>query len=220
MIDRRRFLSYVPLATTGVIAGAAAVSASSSNYTIPAVETLMRGHGLLLRALIIYDNIKDRINKGDKVEVSWVDKSVDVFHRYLEEFHEHTEEKFVFAPLEKAKLHFDSIQELKVQHGTGYELNKRISQFAKDGKLGPDLAKSLNDFVVMYRHHAAWEDTVIFPAFDSLEGAKTLGEIAEQVTADEKRIIGDSGFESFIKQLAEIEKEMGIFQLSSSTAKL
>lgn len=222
MIDRRKFLSYVPTAAAlgGVLVAGSANASGKDSISIGAIETLSRGHGLLGRAMIIYDVIRERLGKGHSIEPESILKTADVFHSYLEEFHEKTEEKYVFASMEKAKLCFDSIQELKVQHGTGFELNKRISSLAKDGKLGPELAGYLGDFNSMYRHHMAWEDTVIFPAFDDLEGSKNITSLAAEVAADEKKILGGSGFESFVKQLADVEKRLGIFELSGSTAKL
>lgn len=223
MIDRRRFLSHVPAAAVlGVTLGnnALANAAAKDSSGVGAIETLMRGHGLMLRTLIIYDVLRDRITRGQTVEPSSIIKTAEVIHGYLEEFHEKAEEKYIFASMERAKLCFDSIQELKIQHGTGYELNRRITSLCRDGKLGPELCGYLGDFVAMYRHHAAWEDTVVFPAFDELEGSKNLADLSSTIAAEEKQILGRSGFQSFLNQIADVEKQLGIFELSSSTPKL
>ena len=72
----------------------------------------------------------------------------------------------------------------------------------------------------MYRHHAAWEDTVIFPAFDIMTKRSELSELAATFEIEEKKILGPTGFDSFVNDLADVEKHLGIYDLSSWTAKL
>jgi hemerythrin-like domain-containing protein len=224
MLDRRRFLSYIPIAATtfGVMAGLAPGSkaAKTKDQGVGAIETLMRGHGLLLRAMIIYGVVRDRIGKGEETEPSFIFDTSATIHNYLEGFHEMAEEKYIFAPLEKDKAQFSAIQELKVQHGTGYELTSRISSLSKAGKLKTELAGYLDDFVKMYSHHAAYEDTVIFPAFDALKQPTELAELVVTFDAEEKRVLGNHGFDDFLNQIASVEKKLGIYELSSSTPKL
>ena len=65
-MDRRRFLSYIPAATVAAASaiGTSGISALAQDATtVGGIETLMRGHGLLMRALIIYDVIRERIAK-------------------------------------------------------------------------------------------------------------------------------------------------------------
>ncbi|MBU6454904.1 MAG: hemerythrin domain-containing protein [Cyanobacteria bacterium REEB67] len=225
MLDRRKFLSYIPVAATtiGVSAGIlmpGAQAAGKEPQKISAIETLMRGHGLLLRALIVYETVRGRILKGKETEPSLIIDTAAVFRNYLEDFHEMTEEKYIFAPLEKNNVLFSSIQELKVQHGTGYELNHRITDLAKAGKINEEMAGYFDDFGTMYKHHAAFEDTVLFPTFEEQEKRVDLVELASTFEEEEKRVLGHSGFDDFIKQIARTEKKLGIYELSSSTPKL
>jgi hemerythrin-like domain-containing protein len=223
MLDRRKFLSYVPKTVTlGVLVGAAQAKAVQSDeyQGVGAIENLMRGHGLLLRALIIYDVAAKRIGKGHIADPSLLAKTADVFHNYLQRFHEAMEEKYIFAPMEEKNVCFRSIQELKIQHGTGYELTQRITNMAKAGKQGSELAGYLADFVKMYRYHMAWEDTIVFPAFDTMEQKKDLVELAATIDQEEKQILGHDGFASFISQITDVEKQLDIYGLSGSTPKL
>lgn len=224
MLDRRRFLSYIPIAATtfGIMAGIAPRSdaATQAVQGVSAIETLMRGHGLLLRAMIICDVIKDRIVKGQETEPSLILDTASVFHNYLEGFHEMAEEKYIFAPMEKNNVSFAAIQELKVQHGSGFELMHRITNLAKAGKLNSELAGYFTDFNNMYRHHAAYEDTVVFPAFETMDKHADLAELSATFDAEEKKVLGHHGFDDFLNQIAHVEKKLGIYELSSSTPKL
>jgi hemerythrin-like domain-containing protein len=224
MFDRRKFLTFVPIAaaTFGVMAGLAPQSsaAKTQDQGVGAIETLMRGHGLLWRAIIVYDVIRDRILKGQETEPSLILDTASVIRTYLEDFHEKAEEKYIFAPLEKDSAQFAAIQELKVQHGTGYELTRRISNLSKTGKMNAELAGYLDDFQRMYRHHAAYEDTVIFPAFDVMEKRSDMAELAATFGVEEKKVLGHNGFDVFLNQIAHIEKQLGIYELATSTPKL
>ena len=89
----------------------------------------------------------------------------------------------------------------------------------------PDLAKAelagyLGDFNVMYRHHSAYEDTIIFPSFEAMGTREDLTELAATVAAEEKKVLGHKGFDDFVNQIAHVEKKLGIYELSSSTPKI
>jgi hemerythrin-like domain-containing protein len=130
------------------------------------------------------------------------------------------EEKYIFAPLELSKICFSSIQELKMQHGTSYELTQRILKLTSAGKLNAEAVGYMADYRKMYTHHAAWEDTVIFPAFDALEKKHDIEELAATFSTEERKILGHDGFDSFLSQISEVEKQLNIFELSTSTAKI
>lgn len=223
MFDRRKFLSYIPAATfafASVISGAEADAATQHSPSVGAIETLMRGHGILMRAVIIYDVVRERISKHQETEPALILKTTAVIHTYLHDFHEKMEESYIFKPMEKAHIEFASIQELKIQHGTGYELITRITNLAKSGKIGADLSGDLDSFTRMYRYHAAWEDTVVFPAFDAMERRSELAELAVTFESEEKTILGHAGFETFVNDIAGVEKQLGIYDPSRWTAKL
>jgi hemerythrin-like domain-containing protein len=222
MPDRRTFLSYIPALTISgaLLAIEAPANARQPEKGVGAIETLMRGHGLLSRAMLVYDDIRHKISKEQAVDPSLILRTAEVFQDYLEAFHEKAEEAHIFAPMEKAKIAFASIQELKIQHGSGYELTQRIIALSKSGKQSSDLARYLDDFNGMYRHHTAWEDTVVFPAFDSMETTHDLAELINAFAEDEKKALGNNGFQSFVNKIADVEKQLGIFDLSTSTPTL
>jgi hypothetical protein len=107
-----------------------------------------------------------------------------------------------------------------MQHGTGYELINRITALAQAGKVNTELAGLLDGFSRMYRYHAAWEDTVIFPNFDAMERRNELAELASTLDSEEKKILGNVGFETFVNNIASVEKQLGVYDPSNWTAKL
>jgi hypothetical protein len=71
----------------------------------------------------------------------------------------------------------------------------------------------------MYRPHEAREDTVLFPALHTVISTKQVKELGEQFEKEEDRLFGDEGFEKTVDQVATIEKQLGIHDLSQFTPK-
>ena len=82
-----------------------------------------------------------------------------------------------------------------------------------------ELAGAVRAFIRMYRPHEAREDTVLFPALHRIVSAKGLKELGEQFEKEEDRLFGEEGFEKTVDQVAVIEKQLGIYDLSQFTAK-
>ena len=60
---------------------------------------------------------------------------------------------------------------------------------------------------------------MLFPALHQLVPAKRLKELGEQFEKEEDRLFGEEGFEKTVDQVAAIEKQLGIYELSRFTPK-
>ncbi len=49
--------------------------------------------------------------------------------------------------------------------------------------------------------------------------AKRLKELGEQFEKEEDRLFGEEGFEKTVEQVADIEKQLGVYDLSQLTPK-
>jgi len=83
-----------------------------------------------------------------------------------------------------------------------------------------DLSSAMQQFNYMYRAHAAWEDTVLFPAFRSIVSPGEFDELGEKFEDREKKLFGKEGFEKTLESVGEIEKKLGIHELSKFTPKV
>jgi hemerythrin-like domain-containing protein len=81
-----------------------------------------------------------------------------------------------------------------------------------------DVTKALESFVRMYEHHAAIEDTVVFPAWKKLTGDQEYNELGEKFEEIENEIFGEDGFESALRRMEEIESSLGLTNLEMFTA--
>ena len=79
------------------------------------------------------------------------------------------------------------------------------------------LANTLSTFITMYEPHEAREDTVGFPAFRQVTSDTVFNRVSQQVAEAQHNRYGDNGFAAFIKQIAGIERQLGIYDLNTFT---
>ncbi len=82
------------------------------------------------------------------------------------------------------------------------------------------LSHYLRLYIRMFRPHEAREDTVLFPAFRRLLSHEEYEKLGDQFEEREHQLFGEDGFEKTVNQVAEIEKQLGIYNLSQFTPHL
>jgi hemerythrin-like domain-containing protein len=192
---------------------------------VTATEDLMREHGVLRRALLVYSAsaVKLRGN-ASAVAPDALQKTAKLFKAFGEEYHEKKlEEAFIFPAVKKAGGEAATYPDvLVVQHNRGREITDYIISVTQGPKLGASnaeqVAKALEAFVLMYRNHAAREDTIIFPAWKQTMTAKQLDEIGDKFEDIEKEQFGQDGFEDAVKQISAIEGSLGLADIAQFTA--
>ncbi len=166
-------------------------------------EDLMREHGALRRILLVYGAAAP---KGDDASIVACAKLVRLF---VEDYHERLEEQHIFPRLETGPLQ-PLVATLRLQHQAGRRLTDQLLANPKDGK-------AIEQFVRMYQPHAAFEDTLLFPAWKKAVGKKAYNELGEQFEAEETKTLGKEGFEHVLAQIADIEKNLGIGDIAIYT---
>ncbi len=192
---------------------------------VTATEDLMREHGILRRALLVYSAaaIKLRAN-ASAIAPDALQKSAKLFRAFGEEYHEKKlEEAYIFPAVKKVGGEVASYPDILItQHNRGREITDYIISVTQGAKLGTSnaeaLAKSLEAFVLMYRNHAAREDTIIFPAWKQTMTGKQLDEMNDKFEDIEHEQFGEDGFEDAVKQIAAIESSLGLADISQFTA--
>ncbi len=176
--------------TTGKAATAPTPDENKMGGEVTATEDLMREHGILRRALLVYSAtaIKLRGNPS-AIAPDALQKTAKLFKAFGEEYHEKKlEEAYIFPAVKKAGGEAANYADvLVVQHNRGREITDYIISVTQGAKLGASnaepLAKALEAFVLMYRNHAAREDTIIFPAWKQTMTGKQLDEIGDKFEA-------------------------------------
>jgi hemerythrin-like domain-containing protein len=170
---------------------------------VTANEDLMREHGALRRILLVYAAAGP---KGDDASILACAKLVRTF---VEDYHERLEETHLFPVLEKGPL-ASLVATLRLQHQAGRRLTDQLMANPKD-------SAAIASFTRMYQPHAAFEDTLVFPAWKKAVGKKQYNELGEKFEDEETRQLGKDGFEHVLAQIAAIEKNLGIGDIAIYT---
>src|SRR5581483_2406868 len=196
-----------------------------ANEEIGATEDLMREHGVLNRILLIYEEGLRRLRSKEEVPPDVFHKPAHLVRKFVEDYHERLEERFIFPVFERQQKLVDLTKVLRQQHEAGRKLTDVILRDAVADRFHKEDARqevirSCEAFIRMYRPHEAREDTVLFPALHKVVSAKRLQELGEQFEKEEDRLFGEEGFEKTVDQVAAIEKQLGIHNLAQFTPKV
>src|SRR5690242_9573391 len=169
---------------------------------VGAVEDLMREHGVLRRALLVYIETVPKLRANPAgVDAAAIARTAELFRRFGEDYHERMlEEAHIFPALRKvggpAAAYVDT---LVAQHNRGREITDYILSIAGKGGIGSGdaepLARVFEAFVLMYQNHAAREDTIVFPAWKDALSERQLREMGDRFEDIERRTFGKDGFE-------------------------
>lgn len=192
---------------------------------VSANEDLMREHGILNRLLLIYQEIARRIDNSEHFEIESLKTAAQTARRFLEDYYEKLEEEFIFPKFEQAGKQLDLVKTLKEQHNAGRNLTDYILSQSKEEYLKDDIEKLLLSdylklYIRMFRPHEAREDTVLFPEFKQLLSKEEYNRLGEVFEDKEHEMFGDEGFEKMVKIVAEIEQNLGIYNLNEFTPKM
>jgi hemerythrin-like domain-containing protein len=186
-------------------------------------EDLMREHGVLDRVLLIYDAATKRLSGNEDFDPAVISDCAKLVQDFIENYHEKSEEDFLFPRFRKANQLVDLVTTLLEQHQAGRTVTlnilKSASQIRTDAATKRDCIKAMQAFVTMYRPHAAREDTVLFPKLRDIVSGHEFDAIGEEMEKREHQHFGEDGFEKAVSQVAELEKKIGLYDLNYFTPK-
>ena len=221
-LNRRELLRTVRGAGAGLVLAPFAAGAPPEEEEVAPAEDLMREHGVLNRLLLIYEEALRRLGARQDFAPRVLSAAAGIVRRFIEEDNERSEEENLFPRFEKAGKLVDLVAVLRRQHQAGRRLTAEIERLAAGGAPAKDtdkrkLSDAMRLFIRMYRPHEAREDTVLFPAFRSLVSKKEYEELGEAFEEKEHRLFGKEGFEKVVAEVAGLEKELEIYELSRFT---
>lgn len=185
-------------------------------------EDLMREHGVLKRVLLIYREGIRRLQAGEQLPTDALNAAAAIIRSFIEDYHEQLEEQHVFPKLEQAGKLTDITAVLRTQHQRGRVITDRVvaattAGAALDQTKREALVQDMSAFIRMYEPHEAREDTVVFPMLRQVVPAKEFRDMADLFEDEEHRRFGQAGFEGVVDKVADIEKGLGIYDLSQFT---
>ena len=193
---------------------------------VGAVEDLMREHGVIRRAILVYREARREAasEAGRVVDPDLLRRTAMLFRSFGEDYHEKKlEEAHIFPTIKKAGGPAAAyVDVLIAQHQRGREITDYMLAVIGKGAIATGdaepLARVLDGVELMYEHHAAREDTVVFPAWKDALSAHQLDEMGETFEEIEHQQFGKDGFEDAVAQIAHIEQALGIADIARFTA--
>ena len=197
----------------------------AATVEVTAVEDLMREHGILRRALLVYQESVVRLRQdAASVPAEALEKTAQLFRVFGEEYHEkRLEEGYIIPLIKKVQGPVAAYGDvLLAQHTRGREITDYLLAVSKGDRISTHqiegVTKALESFVRMYEHHAVIEDTVVFPAWKTTAGEQEYNELGEKFEEIETEIFGEDGFQSALRRMEEIESSLGLTNLDMFTA--
>jgi hemerythrin-like domain-containing protein len=191
---------------------------------VTATEDLMREHGVIRRALLVYYEVIPKLRQDPAgVDAAALQKTAKLFRTFGEDYHERMlEEQHIFPLVRKQGNELQRYADiLTEQHNRGREITDYVLTVTNGGKISSahaePLAKVFETFVLMYENHAAREDTIVFPAWKKNFSDKHLDEISDQFEDIEHKMFGKDGFEDAEKKISGIEEALGFADLAQFT---
>jgi hemerythrin-like domain-containing protein len=226
-LNRREVIvNAAAIATASLITpGVVLANPQSKEPEVTATEDLMREHGVLRRALLVYSESIPKIrSNAASLDAAALYRTAVLFRDFGENYHEKMlEEEHIFPVVRKGTGEAPKLVDiLLAQHARGREITSYLMAVTKSGRIASGnaepLAHSLEAFVLMYRNHAAREDTVVFPAWKTHFTNKQLDELSDQFEEIEHKMFGKDGFDDAVEKISAIETSLGFADLSQFTA--
>lgn len=225
--QRRKFLMTTGAACAGLLIASPALLADEGKKEneVTANEDLVREHGVIRRALLIYTAAAEMARKNPKsLPLPALGDTARLLRSFAEDYHERAlEETHIFPMLGKAKGDIVKLPDiLLAQHKRGREITDYVQHMAVKPSLNASNAESLaivlENFAHMYDAHAAREDTELFPAWRSILGPKAYAEMGERFEEIEHKTFGHDGFSDALRRIRNIEAAFGLTDLNTATA--
>jgi len=197
---------------------------SETEAEVSATEDLMREHGVIRRVLLVYTACAERLRQDPgTVSTDALHRAARLFRSFGEDYHEKMlEEEYILPAVKQAggpaAAYADILSE---QHRRGREITDYILAVTARRRLTgikvEPIAQAMESLVLMYRNHAAREDTIVFPAWKQTMSTDQLDEMGDKFEDIEQDQLGEDGFENALAQIGDIESALGLDDLAQFT---
>ncbi len=223
---RRDFLLKAGLVGTGTLAATTGCErrAPGEAVSVTPAERLMHEHGLVHRLMNAYQACADRLAAGEDFPSGALVNAGALVDEAVEAYHEEMEETFIYPVFGRAGRMRELLDVLVKQHQVGRQLAARTISLGGGGVDEPETREALvavcRGYSRMYRGHAAYEDTMLFPQLREVLTDSEFRSLADDMQQFERETIGENGLQDALGDLEIIEQDLGIGELDVFTAEL
>ncbi len=196
------------------------VSERSMNVTAP--EALSREHAMLIRLLLAIDNVVDQAIEDRKTDLRPINSAARVIDNVVADHHMAFEEQSVYPRMERIDYLSGLTETLEGQHDDARAVNDLVLDLTKSGKVKgkaelDELVLLTKSFKDMITAHAAWEETIIFPAMYDLLSENDMDDVNRKFMEAERQLLGGKGPEMLYREIDSIEEAAGTNDLAMYT---
>lgn len=184
----------------------------------------MREHGIAERVILIHERAAGLLEGNERFDAGLVGESACIVMRVIHGKHEVEEEKVLFPVVKRAPEAGGLVEVLRRQHAKGRALTALIGANVTRERLQQRdevrrLIAALRSFGSMYRAHAAYENTLIYPVFRESRDVGEYRAASAQLRADEREIGEADDAHAICARLDHIEQALGL-SLAHHTSRL
>lgn len=214
------FLGHFVLATRPGLPG----KFGEERPLIAPTEILSREHAIIERIMIAMESMIAQLVDDPGIDVFPINHAAVTINEFGALHHMVDEERFLFPKLRVAGVAVSLVDTLQVQHDQGRQMVGRIIELTRERHVADinraaELADLCMSFVTMYRAHAAWEETVAFPALYDVAPRNYIDDIGRRMRDEERGMMSDVGLRKLMDNLGKIEAAAGTADLARFTGK-
>lgn len=186
--------------------------AESKEETMKPTQELSTEHQAILLMIRILEKMSDRLEGGEKVDVSHLEKAVDFIKVFADKCHHGKEEDLLFPAMEKVGIPRTGgpLGVMLHEHVEGRNYVKAMAEalagIKKGDRLaGAQFAQNARSYGALLSQHIFKEDNILYPMADGRLSATQQDELSACFADVEEKIIGHGKHEEYHRLLKELE---------------
>ena len=185
-------------------------------------ELLSWDHAIMERLMIVFESKIASIAEGESRDLRPINHAALMLKEVGANHHMVDEERLIFPKIELSGRYDDLLKTLRLQHDRGRAILDRIIDLTRNSSVKSiaemnEITHLCLSFTIMYRPHAALEETVIFPALYDFASNDEIMNIQAIIRGEEKGLLQNKEFGRRLDSLAIIEAQAGTSDLSRFT---
>jgi hemerythrin-like domain-containing protein len=175
-------------------------------------QELSHEHQAILQMIQILGKISDKLEAGEKVDVTHLEKAVDFIKIFADKCHHGKEEDLLFPAMEKAGIPRTGgpLGVMLHEHTEGRGYVKALSDSIPGIKKGEAasarrFAESARNYGALLSQHIQKEDQILYPMADARLSRGQQNELEACFADVEEKVIGHGKHEEYHRLLKELE---------------
>jgi hemerythrin-like domain-containing protein len=179
---------------------------------MPITEELSLEHAILDRILLAVENALK--NADLKTDLTPVHQATGMIKDVVENHHMKFGEESIYPHFRRGDLG-DMVEAFVSQHSEARKINNRIHNLTSTGNVRDrsemdELLRLFNRYRTAITAHAAWEETMLFPAMLGTMSRDDMDVLKELNEQQERNLLGKDAEKKIYRQLTGLEQACGI----------